>query len=417
MDTIIEKRKWTNKRVISLTLLVFMVVLLVYFLFIKNSNSILYVDKDHLLIAEAVNDQFMEYIPVDGMVYPKSTVFIDAVQGGIVEKIYVEDGDTVEKGSPLLKLQNTEMELRFMEQETRIFDAINNLQNTKLILDRDKYTRQKEVVSLQYELDKFKTDFNRKQILFNKKVIALKEYEDAKREYVFNIKQLEISMKLARIDSLSYKNRNSQIINSINRMYGNIELLKKSINNLVVKSPAKGKLSSFKVELGQTKLPGEHLGQIDRLGGNKLFVNIDERYIARVKKGQKAEFISENDRHFSLSVSKIYTDVIKGAFQVEMLFDSIEPQHIKQGQNLQLRLILSEAKNAVMIKRGAFFMTTGGNWIYVLNTDEKSATKKTIKIGRQNVYYYEILGGLKIGDKAIVSSYETFGNNQKLIFE
>ena len=224
-------------------------------------------------------------------------------------------------------------------------------------------------------------------------------------------------MKLARIDSLSYKNRNSQIISSISRMYENVELLKKSMNNLVVKSPVKGKLSSFKVELGQTKSPGEHLGQIDMLGGNKLLVNIDERYIARVIKGQKAEFTTDNNQHFNLSVSKIYTDVINGNFQVEMLFDSIEPQHIKRGQNLQLRLVLSEAKNAMMIKRGAFFMTTGGNWIYVLSADEKTATKRTIKIGKQNVYFYEILEGLKTGDKVIVSSSETFGDSGNLIFE
>lgn len=416
MDTIIEKEKWTNKRVISLTLFVFVVLLLVYFLFINNTSSVLYVDKDHLLIVEVVQDQFMEYIPVDGTVYPKSTVFIDAVQGGIVEEIFVEDGDIVEKGSPLLKLQNTEMELRFMEQETRIFDAINNLQNTKLLLDRDKYTRQKEIVDLQYKSDKLKTDFNRKQSLFDQKAIALKEYEDVKREYNFNIKQLEISMNLARIDSLSFKNRNKQIMNSIARMYENVELLKKSMNNLVVKSPANGKLSSFKVELGQTKSPGEHLGQIDGLTGNKLLVKLDERYISRVKKGQRAEFISETMQHFSLSVSKIYTDVINGSFQLEMLFDSIEPQHIKTGQNLQLRLILSEAQNALMIKRGAFFTTTGGNWIYVLSADKKTATKKMIKIGKQNVYYYEILEGLKPDDKVIVSSYETFGDNHKLIF-
>jgi HlyD family secretion protein len=417
MDTIIEKKKWTKKRISSLSLIVLVAILLVYFLFIRRTHTVLHVDKSHLLIAEVAEGSFMEYIPVDGTVYPKNTVYIDAVLGGIVEEIFVEDGDTVTKGSPLLKLQNTEMELRFMEQETRIFDAINNLQNTKLLLDRDKYTRQKEIVDLQYKSDKLKAEFDRKQSLFKQNAIAIKEYEDVKREYVFNKKQLAISMKLARIDSLSYKNRNKQIMGSIARMYENVDLLKKSMDNLVVKSPADGKLSSFKLELGQTKSPGEHLAQIDQLGGNKLLVKLDERYISRVRKGQSAEFISENNKILKLFVSKIYTDVVNGSFQVEMLFDSKEPEHIKRGQNLQVRLILSEAENALMIKRGAFFQATGGNWIYVLSADGKTATKRAIKTGRQNVYNYEITEGLKPGEKVIVSSYGTFGDSYKLEFE
>ncbi|OQY03152.1 MAG: hypothetical protein B6I20_05655 [Bacteroidetes bacterium 4572_117] len=318
-----------------------------------------------------------------------------------------------------IKVVNNEtFDYRFLDNLIdRIFDAINNLQNTKLILDRDKYTRQKEIVDLNYQLDKYKTDFDRKKQLFEKKAIALKEYEDAKREYSFNVQQLKISMKLAHIDSVSYINRNSQIMSSISRMYENTKLLKKSMANLVVKSPASGKLSSFKVELGQTKSPSEHLGQIDKLTGKKLLVNIDERYTANVKNGQKAEYLSENNDKYKLSVSKIYTNVTNGSFQVEMLFDSIEPQHIKRGQNLQMRLILSEVNNAMMIKRDAFFATTGGNWIYVLNRDEKSATKRPIQIGKQNIYFYEILEGLKTGDKVIVSSYETFGDYTDLVFE
>ncbi len=417
MDTIIEQKKWTKKKIATISGIGFLAILLIYLIFIKDNSSVLSVNKEHLLISELTEGPFMEYIPVDAKVVPKTMIFIDAILGGIIEKIYVEDGDTVQKGSPLLKLQNTEMELRFMEQETRIFDAINNLQNTKLLLDRDKYTRQKEIVDLQYKLDKLKTDFLRKQVLFDKQVIPLKEYEDARRDYDYNIKQLQISLKLAQIDSLSYKNRNKQILNSIKRMYGNVELLHKSIDNLIVKAPATGELSSFKAELGQTIQSGEHIGQINGADGYKLQANIDERYIVRVKKGQKAEYTAENGKKYTLTVSKIYTDVVKGSFLVEMRFDSIEPPHIKKGQSLQLRLILSEAQKALMLKRGAFFQSSGGNWVYVLSSDKKSASKRAVKIGRQNIYYYEILEGLKPGDEVIISSYETFGNKDVLVFE
>jgi len=379
-----------------------------------NSNSYLHVDKTQLQITSVVMSDFAEYIPIEGTVYPKNSIYIDAIQGGVIQKIFVEDGQKLHKGDVIIKLHNADMEIRFMEQETRIFDAINNLRNTQLSFERNKYMRQKEIVTLQFSIDKLKADFSRKQFLYHKKVIPLQEFEDAQRDYKEQLEQLNISLKLAQIDSISYYQRNDHINNSIDRMYNNLKLLRKNYNNLYVKAPADGILSSFQMKLGETVNAGQRLGQIDMEGGVLLKVNIDEKYIANVFVKQQAEYHADNTI-YHLMISKIYTSVNKGVFQVDMVFIGNTPKHIKRGQSLQLRLLFSSPHKTLVIRRGGFFQETGGNWIFVLSPSGDYAVRRKITIGRQNSNYYEILDGLKEGEKVIISSYEHFGNTEKLI--
>jgi HlyD family secretion protein len=208
-----------------------------------------------------------------------------------------------------------------------------------------------------------------------------------------------------------------QINNSIDRMHNNLNLLNKNLQNLIIKSPATGKLSSFSVEIGQTKTAGEHLGQIDMMeDGFKLRANIDERYISTVFIGQGAEFDFAGGT-FQLEIMKIYTDVNNGSFQVDLKFTGEEPKEIKRGQTVQLRLKFSSVRDAIIVKRGGFFQETGGNWIYVINPSGDFAIKRSIRLGRQNSNFYEVMEGLQPGEKVIVSSYEAFGKKDKLVFK
>ncbi len=415
MDRIIEKKKWTPKKIATITAITLFVLFIVYLLFFRDKSSRLYVDRNQLTIATVLEDKFKEFIPIDGVVYPKTTIYIDAVQGGVVEAVYVEDGDLLHKGDTIIKLLNTAMELNYMEQETRMLAEINNLQNTQLTLEQTKYLRQKEITQLNYEIDRVKTDFNRKYRLYQEKVISDQEYEDAERDHRFTLMQLEISLKLQKIDSIATVEQQSNINTSLERMRENLKLLRKNMENAYVKAPANGILSSFDIEIGETKSTGQHLGQIDMQDGFKLEANIDERYISRVYKGQPAEF-DFGGTTYHLSIDKIYTDVTAGSFQVDMLFDSIHPGHIKRGQTIQLRLIFSSETDAIIVKRGGFFQETGGNWIYVLDQTEDFAYKRDINISRQNTNYYEVKEGLQPGEKVIVSSYDAFGDKDKLIF-
>ena len=416
MDKVIEKKKWTTKKILQIAAISVFLIFILYLLFFRDKRSKLYVDKSQVTIATVLKDKFQEFIPVDGVVFPRNTIYIDAVQGGFVEKVYVEDGAILKKGDTIMKLSNANMELSLMEQETRIFEAVNNLQNTKIALEQNKFYRQKEIVQLQYQIDQAMRDFERKETLYKQEVISDKEYEDAKREHDFSLKQLHISLELKKLDSISAATRSRQINLTMERMQDNLDMLRANLENLYIKSPTDGQLSSFSVEIGETKSAGEHLGQIDMNDGYKLKANIDERYISRVYSGQEAEFDFAG-KSYLLRIGKIYTDVTNGSFQVDLFFDGEEPDQIKRGQTLQLRLSFSSATDAVIVKRGGFFQETGGNWIYIVDPSGEFATKRKIKIGRQNTSYYEVMEGLEPDEKVIISSYDSYGSKDKLVFK
>lgn len=415
MDRVIEKKKWTTRKLLNIAAISAFVFFLLYLLVFRDKRSKLYVDKSQITIASVMESKFQEFIPVDGVVFPRNTIYIDAVQGGFVEKVYVEDGAMLKAGDTILKLANANMELSLMEQETRIFEAVNNLQNTKIGLEQNKFYRQQEIVQFEYQIDQARIDFERKQKLFEEDVISKKEYEDAKRENDYTIKQLAISIELKKLDSISAVNRSKQIDITMNRMQENLDMLRANLENLYIKAPTNGQLSSFSVEIGETKSAGEHLGQIDMRDGFKLRANIDERYISRVYIGQEAEFDFAGETYY-LAISKIYTDVTNGSFQVDLLFEGNEPKQIKRGQTLQLRLSFSSATDAIIVKRGGFFQETGGNWIYIVDPTGSFATKRKIRIGRQNTNYYEVMDGLEPGEEVIISSYDSFGSKEKLVF-
>ncbi len=415
MDRAIKKKKWTLKRILTISAILVFLMFLVYIFFLRDKQSRLYVNQDQLSIATVLEEKFQEFIPVDGIVFPKNTVYIDAVTGGIVEAVWVEDGAILKKGEPILKLMNANMELSTMEQETRMLDAINNLQNTKIQLEQSKFIREKEIATLSYQLQQAEQDYDRKKQLYENDVIASKEWEDAERNFLGLKRQLELSKELQKLDSIFAYSQIIQINQSMGRMGNNLELLRKTVESLNIKAPADGKLSSFSAEIGELKQAGEHLAQIDMMDGYKLKARIDERYISRVFVEQEAEF-DFNRETYKLKIKKIYTDVVGGTFEVDLLFDGEYPEAIKRGQTVQLRVIFSSASDAIIVKRGGFFQETGGNWIYVVDPSGSFAIKREISIGRQNTRYYEVKGGLDPGEKVIVSSYKSFGSKDKLIF-
>lgn len=416
MDRIIEKKKWPLKRILTYSGAGLFVLFVLYLFFFRDKSSKLYVEDDYISIVPVKKGDFQEFIPIDGVVHPKNTIYIDAISGGNVEQVYVEDGAILSPGDTILKLVNAGMELNFMEQETRIFEAINNNQNTQLVLEKSRYSHQLSIEEIKADIDKTIMDFERKKKLHENQVVADVEFEDAERDFKLNLKRLKIALKLQELDSISGDARSKQLKASLIRMENNLKMMKKNLDNLYIKAPAHGKLSSFAVEIGETKSQGEHLGQIDLMDGFKIRAAIDERYIARVSLGQEAEFKFDKKK-YNLEIKKIYTDVQEGEFQVDMKFPDEYPNNIKRGQTLQLRLKFSSPQEAIMINRGAFFQETGGNWIYVVDPSGEFATKRNIKIHRQNSEFYEVKDGLREGEKVIVSSYENFGGKDKLIFK
>ncbi len=415
MDRIIKKKKWTPKKIATITGSSLLLFFIIYLIFFRDSGSRLYIDSSRVTIAEVRQGSFQEFIPVDGVVQPIVTIYVDAVFGGRVEEIYVRDGAVVEAGDEILRLSNASIEMDYMYRENNIYDVLNNYQNTRLALEQNKFNLERQIVDLKYQLDISKKDYERKKQLYEKEVISLEEYENAERDYNYTLKKLDIAKRTLEHDSIYTATQMAGIKESIERMQHNLKLVSRNLDNLTIRAPINGRLSSFNVERGETKTAGENIGQIDVLDGYKLQARIDERYLNRTFIGQKAEFEYSGEK-YELEISKIYSTITGGAFDADLNFKGEEPEGIRRGQTLQLRLEFSGVADAIKIPRGGFYQETGGNWIYVVDPSGNHATKRPIRIGRQNINHYEVLEGLEPGEKVIVSSYDAFGGKDRLIF-
>ncbi len=415
MDKIIKKKKWPPRKIASVAALSLLLMFILYLLFFRDKSSRLYVEKERITIATAEQAGFQEFIPVDGVVQPIVTIYIDAVFGGRVEEIYVRDGAIVEKGDPILKLTNATIEKDYMFQENQALEVLNNYQNTRLNLERNKFTLERQMADLEYQKEVAVSDFQRKKELHTNGHISEEEYEISAREHRIAQKRYDIAFRAMKHDSIYTHAQMIQIKESIDRMQENLQMLNENLKNLIITAPISGQLSSFQAEIGETRNSGENLGQIDVLDGFKLRARIDERYVNRTYVGQKAQF-DYAGQNYELEIQKIYSNITGGAFEVDLYFTDSVPSSIRRGQTIQLRLEFSGVADAIIIPRGGFYQETGGNWIYVLDPTGSEATRRNISIGRQNIHHYEVIEGLMPGEQVIVSSYDTFGTKEKLIF-
>ncbi len=415
MDRILEKKKWPPRKIATIAGAGLFGVFIIYLIFFRDNSSRLYVDKDKMTIAAVQQGQFQEFIPVDGVVQPLVTIYIDAVFGGRVEEIFVRDGAIVEEGDKILRLSNLSMEMTYINQENQALEVLNNYQNTHLMLEQNKFNLERQLTEIDYQLEVAQKNHERKKTFYSQGLISDEEYETAERDYRFALRRHDIAIRTIRHDSLYTITQLASIKTAIDNMRENIRMLNRNLDNLTIRAPISGQLSSFTAERGETKNAGENLGQIDVIDGFKLRARIDERYINRTFIGQTAEF-EYSGQSYKLEVSKIYSNITGGAFEVDLQFAGAEPSGIRRGQTIQLRLQFSGLADALIIPRGGFYQETGGNWIYVLDSSGTSAVKRRIRIGRQNIHHYEVLEGLEPGEQVIVSSYDAFGGKDRLIF-
>ena len=415
MDKAIKKKKWTTKKVLSIAGAAALAAFILYLLFFRDTSSRLYVDQDKMTIATVEQGHFQEFIPVDGVVQPIVTIHIDAAFGGRVEELYVRDGAILEEGDKILRLSNMQLEMNYMQQESQALEVLDRYQNTRLSLERNMFQLQRELAQLEYRLDIAEKDHERKKSFYEKDVISEEEYENAERDYHFARQNYNLGLKTLQHDSLYMATQMDQINESIDRVQDNIRMLHANLDNLIIRAPISGRLSAFNAERGETKTTGENLGQMDVLDGYKLRARIDERYINRTFVGQIAT-LNYGGESYELEISKIYSNITGGAFEVDLEFNGSEPEGIRRGQTIQLRLQFSGVAEALIIPRGGFYQTTGGNWIYVVDPAGSQATKRQIRIGRQNIHHYEVLEGLEPGERVVVSSYDSYGDRDRLIF-
>jgi len=341
---------------------------------------------------------------------------LDAVEGGRVEQLFVEDGAFMKKNQPILKLANTDLELSLSNQETAVFDVLTQMQNTRNNAEQNTIRQLNQMAEVDNALAEAERVYKLNKHLFEEKAIGLQEYKSSENNYQYQLRRRKLTQETLSKDSSSGKMQVGQMRESYSRMQNALALMRRKVGDLIVRAPVDGQLTSLDAEIGQSKNKGERLGQIDVLSGYKVRADIDEHYISRIFIGLMGE-VTLGNKNYKLKIRKVYTQVNNGRFQVDMDFVEGVPEGIRRGQTLQIRLALGDETQAVLLAKGGFFQQTGGNWIFKVSDNGNIAYKTDIQLGRQNPEYYEVLQGLQPGDNVVTSSYENYGNMQELVLK
>jgi len=413
MDRKVEKKKWTLKKIIYLSGGSLFLLFVFYVFIFADQRSSLNVEKERITISTVAYEPFQEFIPITGTVLPIKTFYLDVTDGGRVVKKFVEEGAFVNVSDPIIKLDNAALTLNIMYNEAQLFQQINNLRSTRLSMEQNRLNLQEQILQVKYDLIDKKREYEVNKELYSKNLISENEFKRSKEQYDLMVKKKELTFESFTQDSVFRVQQIEQLEKSIAQMQNNLNMTKQQIENLTVTAPIKGQLTSLKAEIGESISPGENLGQIDVIDSFKVRAEIDEHYIARIATGQSGEF-TLSDKEYKLVVSNVYPEVTNGRFNVDLLFVDGQPEGIRRGQTLHIRLELGELSNAITVARGGFYQTTGGQWVFVLNQNGTEGVKRNIKLGRQNSQVFEVLEGLKAGEKVITSSYDNFANVEKL---
>lgn len=415
MDRALPKRFWTTQRLALSGGGVLIAALLAYTVFFTDRRSKLNVEKDKITVSSVTTGPFEDFIAVTGVVQPLKTIRLDAIAGGYVTEKLVEGGSMVKQGDVLLRLENQNLRLNFLQSETEANRLVNDLQNTRQRLRVERYSLRKALSDLDFQISQAKDVFDRQTKLFKDKVISEQDFMKAKLDYERLVEQRKIEAESQKYQADNSKTQIQMLEGTLARTQKNVALWQQTLNNLVVKAPVSGLLSSMDIEVGSNINQGQNIGQIDDLNGFKMRVGVDEHYLNRIFTGLKGSFEFNGEKH-EMEITRVYPEVRSGRFEVDMVFSKGAPKGIKRGQSSPIQLELGKAAKATLVPVGGFFSDTGGNWVYVVDNGGKRATKRTITLGRKNPEFYEVLEGLQPGEQVITSSYENFGDNEVLEF-
>ena len=416
MDRKIKKRKWPPRRIAWVSLSAAFVLVVLYNIIFGDHSSRLNVQTERITISTVERGEFQEFIPVPGTVIPIKTMYLDAIEGGRVDTVYLEAGSYVERGDSILRLSNTNLTLDIMYREAELFQQSNNLRNTRLVMEQNRLATKAQLLDLDYQIKNQKRSYEEAAELVKRNLISDHAYQEARDQYEYLVGKRELTMETHRQDSIYREVQIQQLEAGLERMQANLELVRQNEENLVLKAPVSGQLTSLNAEMGETKSRGERLGQIDVLDGFQVRVRVDEHYISRVSRGQKGE-ASYSGETFLLTIDKVYPEVVNGSFEVDMQFDGEAPENIRRGQTLRIRLELGDLSEAILLPTGGFWQATGGQWVFVVDDAGDLARKRHISLGRSNPLHYEVLDGLQPGEKVITSPYDSFGDVDVLVLQ
>ena len=413
MDRKIEKKRGLQtKHVPYIAGGVLLVALIGWMIFGDHSTTVR-VESDGLTISEVTNAEFKDYVRLNGTVVPIQVVQISPEEGGIVMEKVAEEGSTVKKGDVIVRLSNSNLDLQILNAEAELAEKQNLLRNTQVAMQQDKLNNETEAATLGMDVERKRRAYEQNQRLYNEKLISRETYLQAKEDYELSKRKQELISERLKKDEQYRSLQMDQMEDNLANMRRNVLLVRERKQKLEVRSAIDGELGLLDVELGQNITAGQKIGQINDLSDFKIQAEIDEHYIDRVRQGLQATF-TRGEKSYQLAVRKVYPEVRQGRFRIDLVFRGERPDNIRSGQTYYLNLELGQSEQAVLIPRGAFFQTTGGQWIFVLDKDGSRAYRRDIRIGRQNPQHYEVLEGLEPGEQVITSGYEAFKDYETL---
>ncbi len=413
MDRVVERKKIDKRILIGAGAVAVLLLVLLFWLFAPRSGSQT-VNPSRLTISEVRQGVFEDFLPLRARVAPLVTVYLDAVEGGRVEQLAVEDGASVTKGQLLAVLSNADLQLSTLARQTEVEQQLNNMRSQELALQQTRSANRRELNQVETDLSKAQRLYDLQRPLAEKGFVSGKVFNDTKDDLAYQKQRLAILKRSIAEDEALQANQLGQLRASATSLNQSLSIAHSSLSQLHLRAPVSGQLSGFSIQLGQSLQQGERLGQIDSAGRNKLEADVDEFYLGRVAVGQTAT-IEVDGKAYALKVGKIYPQVRNGQFRIDLVFDGPEPPSMQRGQTMSTKLTLGDSSRAVLVPNGAFFNDTGGNWIFVV--DGNSATRRAVQLGRRNNDFIEVLDGLKPGERVITSTYSGLVDKDHLSFD
>ncbi|MGB5630297.1 MAG: efflux RND transporter periplasmic adaptor subunit, partial [Woeseiaceae bacterium] len=370
------------------------------------------INSQRITVSNVTVGTYEDFIPLRGRLVPRSTVYLDAIEGGRVEQILLEDGAMVEAGDMIAVLSNTNLQLEVLGREAAVTEQLNNMRTIELQLEQNRLSHKRNLVEIDYQITRLSREIARQRELISKNLVSQSTIDQLEDELAYYQSRRELTLESQATDARMQEQQLLQLQEAGAQLQAGLGFARENLADLSVRAPVSGKLSGFNIEIGESITPGGRLGQIDDPDGYKLNVRIDEYYLGRVDLQQVAT-AEHNGRELGLQVAKIYPQVTEGQFEVDMLFND-EPVGLRRGQTLQVKLTLGDNTDAVLIPNGAFYQETGGNWVFVVSPDGSEAIKRSVKLGRRNTNYIEVLDGLEPGETVITSPYTSFVGMDRL---
>ncbi len=388
------------------------VAVVVYQLMSTTSGKSLSVNSERITVSTVSKGVFEDFIPVRGRVTPAKTVYLDAIEGGRVEKVHVEDGSALSAGTLIVELSNASLQLSVLGNEARVAEQLNNMRTIELSLEQNRLQHKRDLVEINYQTKLLSRQIERERELIKTGAVSQSAFEDTKDTLEWYQNRHELTLESQQSDTRMQQEQLVFLRDTAKRLEGNLEISRQNLDNMNVKAPVNGKLSGFNVEVGQSISQGERLGQIDTPNDYKLTAFIDEFYVSRVDIGQQAIY-----QDYQLVVSKVYPQVQNGQFEVDFKFVGEQPDDIRRGQTIQTKLTLGDASEALLIPNGAFYQDTGGNWVFVVAQDGQQAIRREVRLGRRNNQFIEVIEGLEENERVVTSPYTSYQEMNTLKLE